>query len=1025
MKSVKGCALTAYLIICEQPQPREIVADLFWDSTSRTQSLRRLRVLLTRVRKWVPEVKANAQNLFFQPDADTAVDLFTLKNALAANNIARLDSATRLYHGDLLAGFYLSDAPRFNEWLQIEQERLRNRVLTGLRYLCEHYYDQQQWHEGFEAARRWVKLDDLDEAAYRWFMRLLAADGQIDAAIQQYQTCRQRLWDELAVEPASITNELAEEIKALKKPQQDRYSISIEPPSPSTLSQPGPLPPHSFLPFHRNKNFVGRKSDLLNIASKLLPATNRKDGLPQTVVIHGLGGLGKTQLAVEFAYRYGRYFPGGVYWLSFADADNVAEEVAAVGDQKGLGLYRQAESLSLADRVGRVRQAWQEPVLRLLIFDNCEDEALLSEWRPVTGGCQVLVTSRRGYWSPELDIEQRPLPVLTLTESVALLQKMLPDMNATVAGEIANEVGHLPLALHLAGSFLNRYRQISPDRYLEHLKEAKGLQHPSLQGRGAALSPTDHELDVARTFTLNLTEFDPHDEIDQVAQRLLAHAICFAPGEPIPRSLLLATVGAGDADMMALLIAEDGLMRLITLGFLESKGAEIVVIHRLLAAFLADVLPERGLVAAQTAVAQAILRPLAPYLGRGGTMGVLPFSAGHLRFVTDAALERGDRLTFRLALVFSQYLTVVAEYNEAHSYLEKIVQQFSANATVYEQGLARLLLSQTFKYKGLTELALDNIQEAERLLRQVEPGNPQRLPETLVKKGWLLLHKGQVEQAIAAAEESRALAVKVEDPEALIMALNLLGVLHYYMLDRYDDGRAYLEEALAVSDKYDLPQIKGPLLLNLGEIAKLQGAAERAINWYQLALREAQENQHRIREYLARSALHGALVETGAYDQAVAGLRALIKQVDPDWRILPECYRYLTRAYLGLGNTALALEAAQLALEHAYRTEEPRELAQAWGILGRVASQTKQPISIYKEGELILFDASTCFAESLKMFTELNLRRNQALVFWYWSQHELAQGDREEGKTMWHKARVIFEELRLPLYVAKMKKDLV
>ena len=201
--------------------------------------------------------------------------------------------------------------------------------------------------------------------------------------------------------------------------------------------------------------------------------------------------------------------------------------------------------------------------------------------------------------------------------------------------------------------------------------------------------------------------------------------------------------------------------------------------------------------------------------------------------------------------------------------------------------------------------------------------------------------------------------------------------------------------------------------------------SERAINWYQLALREAQENQHRIREYLARSALHGALVETGAYDQAVAGLRALIKQVDPDWRILPECYRYLTRAYLGLGNTALALEAAQLALEHAYRTEEPRELAQAWGILGRVASQTKQPISIYKEGELILFDASTCFAESLKMFTELNLRRNQALVFWYWSQHELAQGDREEGEIMWYKARVIFEELRLPLYVAKMKKDLV
>jgi hypothetical protein len=92
-------------------------------------------------------------------------------------------------------------------------------------------------------------------------------------------------------------------------------------------------------------------------------------------------------------HRYGRFFAGGVYWLSFASADEVPLQVAACA-APGL------EARPLEERVQRVRDAWQSAVPRLLVFDNCEEESLLDAWRPPSGGCRVLVTSRRSRWSP-------------------------------------------------------------------------------------------------------------------------------------------------------------------------------------------------------------------------------------------------------------------------------------------------------------------------------------------------------------------------------------------------------------------------------------------------------------------------------------------------------------------------------------------------------------------------------------------------------------------------------------------------
>ena len=114
----------------------------------------------------------------------------------------------------------------------------------------------------------------------------------------------------------------------------------------------------------------------------------RKTARPRVVAITGMGGLGKTPTAVEFLYRLRSLFPGGVFWLNFDARDNVAEAVAAVGSDHGLGLFHESEKLTLMDQIGRVQRAWQT-VPRLLVFDNCEDVALLERWLPKTGQLYV------------------------------------------------------------------------------------------------------------------------------------------------------------------------------------------------------------------------------------------------------------------------------------------------------------------------------------------------------------------------------------------------------------------------------------------------------------------------------------------------------------------------------------------------------------------------------------------------------------------------------------------------------------
>jgi len=102
-----------------------------------------------------------------------------------------------------------------------------------------------------------------------------------------------------------------------------------------SLAPYAPLPTGRRIPYSHNNLFTGRESELLALATAL--QIQNSGVLIRTVVLIGLGGIGKTQLATEFVYRYRNFFRGGVYWLNFADPKAIPNEVAQYSDfEEGL-----------------------------------------------------------------------------------------------------------------------------------------------------------------------------------------------------------------------------------------------------------------------------------------------------------------------------------------------------------------------------------------------------------------------------------------------------------------------------------------------------------------------------------------------------------------------------------------------------------------------------------------------------------------------------------------------------------------
>ncbi|MCX4408968.1 FxSxx-COOH system tetratricopeptide repeat protein [Streptomyces sp. NPDC059441] len=275
----------------------------------------------------------------------------------------------------------------------------------------------------------------------------------------------------------------------------------------------------------RNPNFTGRVDLLERLRERLQEGTTTV--LPEA--IHGMGGVGKTQMAIEYAYRHQSEYDV-VWWVPAERPGQIGQSLVELAQRLGLGTSPEANiagpAVREALREGRPYSRW------LLIFDNADSPERVRDYFPTGGSGTILVTSRNRRWSvvgPSLEVD-----VFTREESKELLRRSGSpgNLDDAEADRLAEALGDLPLALEQAAAWraetgmpVSEYLRLFEDKRSELLEVSP---------------PPDYQLPVAAAWNVSLDHLETRS---LTALRLLQLCSYFAP-DPISRSIFSGLGGS-------------------------------------------------------------------------------------------------------------------------------------------------------------------------------------------------------------------------------------------------------------------------------------------------------------------------------------------------------------------------------------------------------------------------------------------------------------------------------------------------
>ncbi|MFD9944512.1 FxSxx-COOH system tetratricopeptide repeat protein [Nonomuraea sp. NPDC059023] len=332
----------------------------------------------------------------------------------------------------------------------------------------------------------------------------------------------------------------------------------------------GKIPP-------RNVNFTGRSILLERLHAGL--STEVTAVVPHA--LHGLGGVGKTQLAVEYAHRFRSEYDV-VWWIPADQPVLVKSSLAGLAPHLGLQAATRSGAEDAADAVlDALRRG--EPYDRwLLVFDNADQPEEISDLIP-RGPGQVIITSRNHRWQGIVDTV--PVDVFRREESVEFLSRRA-SLSDSDADRLAEQLGDLPLALEQAGA-LHVETGISVDDYLRLLKE----QTSALLSES---KPSEYPMPMTAAWALSVGQL--RSKLPEAVDVLRCCAF-FGP-EPIPRDVFrraghqasdLRLSGIfGDTILLTRAIRELGRFALAAI----DSQARTIQVHRLVQALLRDELDE-------------------------------------------------------------------------------------------------------------------------------------------------------------------------------------------------------------------------------------------------------------------------------------------------------------------------------------------------------------------------------------------------------------------------------------------------
>src|SRR5918997_1337112 len=298
----KTLAVLVYVLVEGGVHPRDKLTALFWPDSDEVSGRASLRTTLARLREGLEETTEDQHLVVdrnvvsFDTSSDFDLDLHVLHSAYGlARSLtgtgwqpgeaqqtvtSQLQKAVDAWRGEFLDGFSLRDAPDFDDWTSLQRETWQKRMEVVLDRLSLLYGEAGSIVSAIETADRWMRLNPLEEHAYRRLMRLHFMAGDRAAALRAYESCREVLDRELGVLPDPQTLALAERVR-------------LAPRSPRSSQQPRSLSPASPL----DKPLVGRADEFTQLVELYHTASQ---GRTQVAVLQGEAGIGKTRLATEF-----------------------------------------------------------------------------------------------------------------------------------------------------------------------------------------------------------------------------------------------------------------------------------------------------------------------------------------------------------------------------------------------------------------------------------------------------------------------------------------------------------------------------------------------------------------------------------------------------------------------------------------------------------------------------------------------------------------------------------------------------
>ena len=612
----------------------------------------------------------------------------------------------------------------------------------------------------------------------------------------------------------------------------NREDASAAPSSPPSLWH---------VPLPRNPFFTGRE-ELLRILRERLKHTQRL-ALTQGLAISGLGGIGKTQIALEYAYQRHQDY-SCVFWLN-----------AATQETLQAGLLTLAEVLQLPEKEARdhprVLQAVKQWLTGhqdwLLILDNADEVKLMRDLLPPEGTGHLLLTTRAQALGPLA--ERLEVETMGMAESTLLLLRrarlLAPGMfldqasseQLAAAEAIAIELDFLPLALDQAGAYIEEVG-CSLATYLELYRTYRA---ELLRRRGQM--PGDYPASVATTWSLN---FQQVEQANPAAAELLRLCAFLSP-DAIPEELFSeggAALGpvleqiATDAFALNEAIEELRKYSLVQ----RDPEARLLRLHRLVQAVLQDAMEE----AKQCQWAERAVR---------ATSRVFPdpdepegWSQGQ-RFLPQA--QACSVLIEKYAFLFVEAAVLLqrtANYLHCAALYELVEPLYWRALRIWEQTLGPGHLEATYALCGLATFfrVQRKYEQADALSRQalhireqvLGPEHPD-VAQPLRELGALYSRLGKYQQAEPLFQRALHIQEQVLGPDHIEVArpLNDLALL-FELQGKYQQAEPLFQRALCILEQVygpEHPDVGRPLN-NLAELYMLQGKYQQAELLFQRAL---------------------------------------------------------------------------------------------------------------------------------------------------------------------------------------------